>query len=224
MTGQSALSRAKELKRAAKQDPEHFSQDEMIELVEITEGNYQEARIEAVSAIDQLYMRPELFEPILEDLIEYSAYYPPHVEGIPAPIDWTSDEDLMEVVFISDAVARVAKRQPPLLVPYANQLTEIVTSERNYPKYHLFTLGMIGSVDPDVVPIKEIQSQLCSLLSNSTNGYAGWSADTLRRIGDPSVLPELRKHAPEDRSEARDEAEWEAFEDTIEELETATQD
>jgi len=147
-----------------------------------------------------------------------------HVEGIPAPIDWTSDEDLMEVVFISDAVARVAQRQPPLLMPYADQLTEIVTSDRNYPKYHLFTLGMIGSVDPDVVPIKEIQSRLCCLLSTSTNGYAGWSADTLRRIGDPSVLPELRKHAPEDRSEARDEAELEAFEDTIEELETATQD
>lgn len=51
------------------------------------------------------------------------------------------------------------------------------------------------------------------------NEYSGWSADTLRHIGDPDVLPELRAHAPTDETEVQDEAEMDAFEEAITELE-----
>jgi len=219
MATESDLSRAKKLKNKAKELPEEFSPEEMQELLELAQGNTQEARSVAVSAIDQLYTRPALFEPILEELLEMSAYYPHGVEGIPAPVEWTSDDDIREVVFIADAIARVAQRQPELLVPHAEDLTEIVLDERNSPAFHLFTLGMVGAIEPDAVPLDEIQSKLCALLDTSMNGYAGWAADTLRRIGDPAVLDELRAQAPEDTSQAQDDAEITAFEEAIAELE-----
>lgn len=224
VTTRSDLSRANELNTKAKEAPEKFSREEMEALVEITRGEHREARTKAAGAIDRLFMYPGLYEPVLAELIEYSAYYPHGVEGIPAPIEWQSDEYIREVVVVADAVARVTQRRPELLVPHTDRLTEIVTNERNSPKYHLFTLGTIGGIKPDAVPLGEVQSQLCDLLDTSTNGYAGWAADTLRRIGDPNVLPELRDHAPEDLSDATDEAEIEAFEDAIEELEDTIDD
>lgn len=224
MTKESALSRAKELKNKAEEVPDQVSQEEMEELVETAQGNYQEARTAAAGAIDQLYTRPELFEPVLEELIEYSAYHPHGVEGIPAQVDIMHNEDLREVIFISDAVARVAQRRPELLVPHTDQLIDIIMSDRNYPKYHLFTLGMAGGADPNAVPLDEVQSRICSYLDTNAWGYAGWAADTLRRIGDPSVLPELRENEPKDPSEARDEAEIESFQEAIEELERVSGD
>jgi hypothetical protein len=188
-------------------------------IVELVKGNYQEARIVTAGTIDRLYTLPELFEPHLEELIQYSTYHPSSVEEIPAPVDWTNDEDLQEIIFVSDAIARVAQRQPELLVPHADLLTDIVTGDRYSPEYHLFTMSMIGGVDPDAVPLDEIRPRICDLLDVSMNGYAGWAADTLRRMGNPSVLPELRENKPKDISEAQDEAEIESFQNAIKELE-----
>lgn len=224
MTEETALSRAKKLKRKVEDVPDQISQEEMEELVELAKGNNQEVRTTAAGTIDQLYTRPELFEGVLAELIENSAYYSHDVEGIPAPIDYTRDKSLQEVLFISDAVARVAQRRPDLLVPHNERLIDIVMSDQNYPKYHLFSLGIIGGVDPDAVPLDEVQSRLSDLLDTSMNGYAGWAADTLRRIGDPSVLPELRENEPEDLSVAQDEAEIESFQDAIEKLEKAVEE
>ena len=222
MAKEGELSRAKELKNKAEELPEEITPEEMQELLKLAQGNAQEARSTAVSAIDQLYTRPALFEPILGELLEMSAYYPYGVEGIPAPVEWTSDDDIREVVFIADAIARVAQRQPELLVSHAEDLTEIVLGDRNSPAFHLFTLGMVGAIEPDTVPLNEVKSKLCALLDTSMNGYAGWAADTLRRIGDPAVLDDLREHAPENPSQAQDDAEITAFDEAITKLEKAT--
>ena len=81
---------------------------------------------------------------------------------------------------------------------------------------------MVGAIEPDAVPLNEVKSKLCALLDTSMNGYAGWAADTLRRIGDPAVLDDLREHAPENPSQAQDDAEITAFDEAITKLEKAT--
>lgn len=164
MAAQKQLSRAKELRNKSEELPEKFTQQELQELLELAQCNAQEARTAAVSTIDRLYTQPTLFEPVLEELIEYSAYYPHGVEEIPAPVEWNSYADLREVFFVTDTIARVAQRQPELLVTHAVNLTEIVMYDRNSPAFHLFTLGMVGAIEPDAVPLEAVQSKLCGLL------------------------------------------------------------
>ena len=215
MPGESTLSRAKDLKDKAKHDTENVTHDEVEELLNILNGEYQEARTVAAGAFDQLYKRPELFEPVAGKLLEFAAYYPRAQDGIPTPEEITIDNDLKEVVFIADGLARVARRDPTMLTAVTDDLVTIMQSDRNYPKYHLITLGMVGAVDPNGVPMDEVTDQLCSLLDTYTHGYAGWAADTLRRIGDPGVLPKLNNQYPHSASDAT----IEAFDDAIADLE-----
>jgi hypothetical protein len=74
---------------------------------------------------------------------------------------------------------------------------------------------MVGAVKPTGVPMDEVTNRLCALLETPTHGYSGWAADTLRRIGNPEVLPTLRETYPDNG----DDATTEAFDDAIAELE-----
>lgn len=220
----SDVSSAEALKDKAENDLASVTQDDVTELVSLLNVECQEARTTAAAAFDFLCERPELFEPVVRELVEFSAYYPRSQDGIPSIARIFGDEDLQEAVFVAESLARAARRDPTVLVSATDDLVEIVRSDRNYPRYHLFTLGMVGAVAPESVPMTDVVERLCSLLDTEVRGYAGWAADTLRRIGDPSVLPELRENYPDQADvELINDSTVDTFDEAITELETIQQ-
>jgi HEAT repeat protein len=189
---------------------------EIEDLLDILDSNYREAQLEAAAAFEHLSDRPELFEPVAVELVEFSSHYPRGQDGIPSPSVIYGNDDLRGTIYVADALARVAREDPTVLLSATDQLIDIVDSDRNYPRYHLFTLGSIGAIEPGLVPIDDVVEELCELLGTETHGYAGWAADTLRQIGDPSVLPELRAQYPDGTS---DDATVNAFDEAIAALE-----
>lgn len=208
---------SRELVSRSDDQPEHITDEEMAQLVALLRVSDSETRVQAAEALQHLYERPALFEPVLTDLVELGDTYPETVDEIPSLQSTVNSSDIRTVVFVADSLARAAQREPSLFVPVADQLTEAVVDGNRTPKYYVFILGMIYEVAPETVPEATVKEELCALLDRGHGfGYPSWAADTLRRIGDPAVLPELEANYPEDPLEENTQ---ETFDEAIAALE-----
>lgn len=208
---------AQELASQSDDRPESITNKEMSQLVALLRVSDVETRVQAAEALQHLYDRPALFETVIVELVEIGDTYPENVDDIPAPQSMMSSPELRTVIYVADSLARVAQRDPSLFVPVADQIADAVVADDRTPKYYVFILGLIHDDAPEAVPEAMVKDELCSLLDRGHGfGYPSWAADTLRRLGDPSVLPELEANYPDDWS---DETTQEAFDKAIAELE-----
>lgn len=207
---------AQELESRSDDRPKSITDEEMSQLVGLLRISDVETRVQAAEALQNLYEYPPLFEPVIAELIEIGDTYPETVDGIPSPQSMMNSPETRTVIYVADSLARVAQRNPALFVLAADQIADAVVAGDRTPKYYIFILGMIYDVAPEAVPEMMVKEELCSLLNRGHGlGYPSWAADTLRRLGDPSVLPELEESYPEDPS---DETLQEAFDEAIAEL------
>ncbi|MFB6091679.1 MAG: hypothetical protein ABEK02_01570 [Haloquadratum sp.] len=215
----SRRSLAERLAARADDDPDGLTRDEMAQIVALVSSDDTETRVDAAEALQHLHERPELFAPFVADILDASATYPDDVDSMPAPVQWMGSPALRAILYAADALARVARDRPDLIVPHADRFREVLRADRPTPRYHLFALGYAEASEPGTVPRAWLKGELCDLLDHGYgNGYPSWAADVLRRLGDPDVLPTLREKRPD---ETRDEATREAFADAIGELEAA---
>lgn len=209
---------AQELASQSDARPESITDEEMSQLVALLRVPDVETRVQAAEALQNLYDRSELFEPVIAELVEIGDTYPETVDGIPDPQSVVSSPEIRTIVYIADSLARVAQRNPSLFVPVADQIADAVMAGDRTPKYYVFILGLIHNNVPEAVPEAMVKEELCSLLDRGDGlGYPSWAADTLRHLGNPSVLPELEANYPEDAS---DETIQDAFDQAIAELKT----
>jgi len=188
----------------------------MEQLVALLHKPDVETRVQAAEALQHLYDRPILFGPVIEGLVEVGDTYPETVDGIPSPQSMMSSPDIRTIIYVADSLARVAQREPSLFVSVADRIAEAVVTGDRTPKYYVFILGLIHDVVPEAVPEAVVKEELCTLLDRGHGlGYPSWAADTLRRLGDSAVLPELETNYPENPA---DEATQEAFDEAIAEL------
>lgn len=207
---------AKKLASQSDDRPESITDEEMSQLVALLRVSDVDTRVQAAEALQHLYDRPALFEPVIAELVEIGDTYPENVDSIPAPESMMSSPELRTVIYVADSLARVAQRDPSLFVPVADQIADAVVSDDRTPKYYVFILGLVHDDAPEAVPEAMVKDELCSLLDRGHGfGYPSWAADTLRRLGDPAVLPELEANYPEDPS---DETIQVAFDEAIAEL------
>ncbi|CAP15379.1 ARM domain protein (plasmid) [Halobacterium salinarum R1] len=209
---------AQELASQASDRPESITDTEMTQLVALLRVPDVETRVQAAEALQHLYERPTLFAPVIAELVGLGDTYPETVDGIPSPQLMMSSPEIRTVIYVADSLARVAQRDPALFAPVADQIAKAVVAGNRTPKYYVFVLGLIHDVVPEAVPEATVKEELCTLLDRGHGfGYPSWAADTLRRLGDPSVLPELEANYPENPS---DETAQEAFDEAIAELKT----
>jgi hypothetical protein len=207
---------AQELASQSDDRPESITDEEMTQLVALLRVADVETRVQAAEALQHLYDRPTLFGPVIAELVEIGDTYPETVDRIPSPQSMMSSPELRTVIYVADSLARVAQRKPSLFVPIADQIAEAVVAGDRTPKYYVFILGLIHDLVPETVPEAMVKEELCALLDRGHGfGYPSWAADTLRRFGDPTVLPELEANYPEDPS---DETVQETFDEAIAEL------
>jgi len=207
---------AQELASQSDDRPESITDKEMSQLVALLRVSDVATRVQAAEALQHLYGRPRLFETVISELVEAGGTYPENIDGIPAPQSMMSSPELRTIIYVADSLARVAQRDSSLFVPVADQIADAVVADDRTPKYYVFILGLIHDDAPEAVPEAITKDELCSLLDRGRGlGYPSWAADTLRRLGDPSVLPELEANYPEDSS---DENTQEAFDEAIAEL------
>lgn len=212
---------AQELVSQSDDRPESVTDKEMSQLVALLRVPDVETRVQAAEALQHLYDRPTLFEPVIAELVKVGNTYPENVNGIPAPQSMMNSPELRTVIYVADSLARVAQRDPSLFIPVADQIADEVVDGDRTPKYYVFILGLIHDDAPEAVPEAMVKDELCSLLDRGHGfGYPSWAADTLRRVGDPAVLPELEANYPEEPS---DETIQEAFDRAISELKTQQQ-
>jgi len=190
---------ANELSDRADADPDSMTTTKMDQLVALIDAGQRrddhETAVAAADALQSLFDDPVLFEPVVPDLIAVSDAYPSDVDGIPAPAEWHSDDEIRTIVYIADALARAVRERPQIAVPHTDKLSCVALGEENAPRNHLFTLGNAAAQDPSGVPVDELRSELIDLLDRGHgNGYPSWAAGTLGRLGDPAALPALRKH------------------------------
>ncbi|MFC7018828.1 MULTISPECIES: hypothetical protein [Haloarcula] len=209
---------AQELASQSSDRPESITDSEMTQLVALLRVQDVETRVQAAQALQHLYDRPTLFAPVIAELVVIGDTYPETVDGIPSPQSMLRSPEIRTVVYVADSLARVAQSDPSLFVPVADQIAEAVLSGDRTPKYYVFILGLIHDVVPAAVPEAVVKEELCTLLDRGHGfGYPSWAADTLRRLGDPAVLPELEANYPENPV---DETTQEAFDEAIAELQT----
>lgn len=212
---------AQELSSRSDDQPDSITCDEMEQLVALLRVPNVETRIQAAEALQHLYDRPELFESVITELVEIGDTYPETVNGIPSPQSMMHSPELRTIIYIADSLARVAQREPELFIPVADQIADAVVTGDRTPKYYVFILGLIYNVAPEAVPKARVKDELCTLLNRGHGfGYPSWAADTLRRLGDPSVISELEENYPTDPV---DETIQEAFDEAIAELKTQQQ-
>lgn len=209
---------AQELASRSDDRPESITSEEMEQLVALLRVPGPETRVQAAEALQHLYDRPALFEPATAELVDIGDTYPETVDGIPSPQEMMSSPEVRSIIYVADSLARVAQRDPSLFVPVTEQVADAVMAGERTPKYYVFILGLVHDVAPEVVPEARVKEELCSLLDRGHGfGYPSWAADTLRRLGDPDILPELEANYPDDPP---DETTQEAFDEAITELRT----
>jgi hypothetical protein len=212
---------AQELSSRSDERPESIRSDEMEQLVALLRVSNVETRAQAAEALQHLYDRPEIFESVIAELVEIGDTYPEAVDGIPSPQSMMNSPEIRTIIYVADSLARVAQQDPSLFAPVADQVAKAVVTGDRTSKYYVFILGLIHTVAPEAVPEARLKDELCTLLNCGHGlGYPSWAADTLRRLGDPSVLPELRENYPTDPV---DETIQEAFDEAIAELNTQQQ-
>jgi len=212
---------AQELASQSDDQPECITDEEMSQLVALLRVSDVETRVQAAEALQHLYDRPAVFETVIAELVEFGDTYPEHVDGIPAPQSMMSSPELRTIIYVADSLARVAQRDSSLFVPVAGRIADAVVADDRTPNYYVFILGLIHDDAPEAVPEAMVKDELCSLLDRGHGlGYPSWAADTLRRLGDPSVLPELAANYPDGSS---DETTQEAFDAAIAELKARRQ-
>jgi hypothetical protein len=219
--GESRLAMAQDLSSRSDERPESITSDDMEQLVELLRVSNVETRAYAAEALQHLYDRPELFESVIPELVEIGDTYPETVDGIPSPQSMMNSPEIRTIIYVADSLARVAQRDPSLFAPIADQVAEAVVNGDRTSKYYVFILGLIYNVAPEAVPEAKVKDELCRLLNCGHGlGYPSWAADTLRRLGDPSVLPELEENYPTDPV---DETIQETFDEAIAELKVQQQ-
>ncbi|GAB3411891.1 hypothetical protein GCM10027435_04080 [Haloparvum alkalitolerans] len=212
------LDTARDLRERAEADPSGITTEEMGTAVSLLACEDPEVRVTAAEVLQHVFDRPALFEPFVPELVEASATYPDEVEGIPSPQQWMASDRLRAVVYVADALARVAQRAPAVVEPHADRLVEAVRSEANAPSHHAFTLGYVAARSPDAVPTAEVRAALRDLLDRGRgNGFPSFAAHALGEIGDPDDLPAVREAHP---GATGDEALEAAFDDAVEKLES----
>lgn len=212
---------AKELSSRSDDRPESITSDEMEQLVALLRVPNVETRAQAAEALQHLYDRPELFESVIAELVEIGDTYPETIDGIPSPQSMMNSPEIRSIIYVADSLARVAQRDPSLFGPVADQVAEAVVAGDRTPKYYVFILGLIHNVAPEPVPEARVKDELCTLLNRGHGfGYPSWAADTLRRLGDPSLLSELEENYPTDPV---DETRQETFDEAIAELKAQQQ-
>ncbi|MFB6090095.1 MAG: hypothetical protein ABEJ97_03470 [Halobellus sp.] len=212
-------STASDLLETAEGTPDDFTREEMARIVALLSVDDGEARSTAAKALQHLYDRPSLFAPYLDDLLAAAAAYPDDVDGIPAPAVWLGSPHVRATVYATDALARVAQREPSLFTPHLEAMVERLRSDRNTSRYLLFVVGLVEADSPGQVPREWLREELCELLDRGRgNGYPAWAADVLGKLGDSGALEAVRAAHP---GENADDVEREAFDDAIEALEAA---
>lgn len=195
---------AQELASQSDDRPESITDEEMMQLVALLHVPDATTRVQAGEALQHLYDRPVLFEPVIAELVEIGDTYPETVDGIPSPELMMSSKEIRTVIYVADSLARVARQDTSLFVPVADRIADAVVADDRTPKYYVFILGLIHDVVPEAVPESTVKEELCALLDRGHGlGYPSWTADTLRRLGDPAVVPELEANYPEDSSTRR---------------------
>ncbi|RLM54100.1 hypothetical protein DVK02_11795 [Halobellus sp. Atlit-31R] len=211
---------AEQLATRADERPDTVSREELSRVVALLDSEDAATTVAAAEAIQHLHERPALFGPFVTDLLAASRTYPDDVERIPAPATWMGDDRIRTVVFVADALARVARDRPDLFDAHADELRDLLRSDRNTPYHLLFVLGFVTAADPDSDPEPWLRDALCGLLDRGRgNGYPSWAAETLRRLGDPAALPALREAYP---GGPADEQTRRAFDEAITALEDET--
>ncbi|WP_435183607.1 hypothetical protein [Halobellus sp. EA9] len=212
-------SMASDLLDAAESDPGDVSRDEMAQIVALLSVDDGEARSTAAKALQHLYDRPALFAPYVEALLSAAASYPDDFEGIPAPAVWMGSPHVRATVYATDALARVAQREPSLFVPHVEEMATRLRSDRNVSRYLLFVVGLAEADSPGLVSREWLRDELCDLLDRGRgNGYPSWAADVLGQLGDPEALAAVREAHP---GEDADDLAREAFDEAIAALEAA---
>lgn len=207
---------AQELASRSDDRPESMTGNEMEQLVALLRTSDIETRVQAAEALQHLYDRPALFEPVISELVGISDTYPDTVDGIPSPQSMMNSPETRTVIYVADSLARVAQRDPSLFGPVADQIVDAVVAGDRTPEYYVFILGLISDTAPETIPEATIKKKLCTLLDRGHGfGYPSWAADTLRHLGDPSVLSELKENYPVDPPK---ETIQEAFDEAIAEL------
>jgi hypothetical protein len=209
---------AQELASRSDDRPESITSEEMEQLVALLRVPGPETRVQAAEALQHLYDCPTLFEPMIAELVDIGDTYPETVDGIPSLQMMMSSSAIRTIIYVADSLARVAQRDPSLFVPVTEQVADAVVTGERTPKYYVLILGLVHDAAPEAVPEASVKAELCCLLDRGHGlGYPSWAADTLRRLGDPDLLPELEANYPEDPP---DEATREAFDEAIAELRT----
>lgn len=212
---------AQELASRSDDRPESMTDEEMSHLVALLSVQDVETRVQAAKALQHLYDHPELFEPVIAELVEIGDTYPESGDGIPSPQQMMNSPEIRTIIYIADSLARVAQRDPSLFSPVAEQIADTVVTGDRTPEYYVFILGLIHNVAPEAVPEAKVRDELCTLLNRGHGfGYPSWAADTLRRLGDPSVISELEENYPTDPV---DETIQETFDEAIAELKAQQQ-
>lgn len=217
-TDDSRRTLARELASQSGDRPESITEREMTQLVALLRVPDVETRVQAAEALQHLYHRPQLFAPVIAELVRIGDTYPETVDGIPSPQSMMGSPEIRTIIYVADSLARVAQTDPSLFGSVANQIADAVVAGDRTPKYYVFILGLIRDVAPETVPEAMVKEELCTLLARGHGfGYPSWAADTLRRLGDPTVLPALQENYPKDPP---DETTQEAFDEAIAELQT----
>jgi len=210
---------AEEILETAEQAPDDVGHEGMAEIVALLSVDDADARSTAAKALQHLYDRPALFEPYVDDLVAAAAAYPDDVEGIPAPAVWLGSPHARTTVYVTDALARVAQREPALFAPHVEEMTALLRSDRNVSRYLAFVVGLAEAAEPGLVSREWLRAELCDLLDRGHgSGYPAWAADVLGKLGDPEALDAVRAAHPGDDGE---DLAREAFDDAIEALEAA---
>lgn len=208
--------RGEKLLSQAKDDPQSITSDEMREIVALIQTETPDTQLLGAEALQHLYIRPDLFDPHLSNLLSDPKGYPADVE-IPSPQSMMTSTEIRASIYIADSLARVAQSQPSLFESHVSRLVEIAFETGSVPAHYLFILGYVFPHAGDEIPREQLVERLCSYLDEGRGlGYPSWAADALGVVGDSSALPALREKYPENQA---DDPTKEAFDAAIERLE-----
>ncbi|WP_338739459.1 hypothetical protein [Haloplanus salilacus] len=213
--GTDAVDREELVSRAV-DDPEAITPEEMSRIVALVNADDVDERLRGAEALQNLYDRPDLFEPHVSTLLQTGAHYPDDVDGIPSPQQVMASDELRATVYVADSLARVAQARPSVFEPHLDWLEDAVFGDESVPAYYAFIAGYVYG-HTNAVPEERLVAELCSYLDRGRgNGYPSWAADALRVLGDDSALPALEAKYPD---EPLDDATTDAFDAAIEALE-----